>query len=281
MRILKLFTLAVTALLVTSCATLQEYAELQKPTAKIQDVKITGISFQDVTLQFDMAVSNPNPIGLNSSGLDYALSLEGSEFISVNDPNRNIAISSLGSSMVSLPITLNYEGAYKLISGLRNKESLNYGLAAGLFFDLPVIGQIRVPVSYEGVVPVPKLPEIKLSSIKLDSLSLTKAKIDIGMNILNPNSFSLNALNLDYQVDIAGAGLINGTMEQSEVLSGKSTNLTLPIELSFLESGMALYRVLKSGSSEVTVKGNLKADTELELLESVDKAFQFTSNLTR
>ena len=46
---------------------------IQKPTVQITNAKISKLSFNDVSLLFDIEINNPNSVGINLAGFDYEL----------------------------------------------------------------------------------------------------------------------------------------------------------------------------------------------------------------
>ena len=66
----------------TGCETVEKLAGgIRKPRVKVVGAEVTGLSFEAISLQFDVEVDNPNPIGIEMAGFDYELLMDGSTFI--------------------------------------------------------------------------------------------------------------------------------------------------------------------------------------------------------
>ena len=77
-------------------------ADLQRPEIKKVTPAIKGIDFEGIDMMFDIDVSNPYPIRLQSPGFDYAFKIEGSRlFESQSDTKVDLPAKKVGT--VQLP----------------------------------------------------------------------------------------------------------------------------------------------------------------------------------
>jgi len=271
--------------LLSACALLEvglESLNFQKPSARVQDVKITDINLESVQLTFDLAVTNPNPVAVRSNGFDLALDVETYSVLSLNQPDRLIDLPAQGTGKMSLPITLRFVDLYKVISGLRNKNEFDYAMTAGFHFNLPVLGQFKVPLTWQGQAPIPKLPKIQLASVKLQDLSWSSATLALNLNMLNPNSFGMDLNRFNYRIAANGLDLGAGEVRQVQLAKNKQSDLSIPLQLNFAELGLTAYRLFKGNESvKVGFAGQVDLQPDLDLWTPKPMEFNLSRALSR
>jgi len=138
----------------TGC--LSGLARMEEPSVDITDVKLlrTSLTGADVLLRFE--VDNPNDVDLVLDGIGYRLRLNGQPLLSGQD-DRRLEISASGRTPVDLPVTINFQDLYRVIGTLRGDRNPEYALDADLRFAVPVLGDVTVPVTRTGKVPVDRL----------------------------------------------------------------------------------------------------------------------------
>ncbi len=266
--------------LVSGCGSMDAVKKatgVKEPTVSIAGMNISSISAEGLTLQFALDVDNPNPIPLNLAGFDYTLMLDGKQLMA-GEQRDKVKIKARGNSQVKVPVSLKFSDISQLISGATNKENLNYELKTAALVDLPVIGVKKIPASNKGTFPVPKAPDISLTGIDVKKLSLTGAKVVVGANIDNPNSFGIDINKLIYNLSINGKQWAKSDVDKTISLSEKgSSSLSIPLELNFLEMGSSLYKTLMQGKEmNYDLTGDMKFDAGHPLLKGVDAPFSKT-----
>ncbi len=234
-----------------ACAEMQQVlqmANIQKPTAKVSDVKISQISFKDIGLMFDISIQNPNSISIRMDGFDYDLLLAGSSFVK-GDQSEGVEIVSQGSSVVSLPVTLTFKEIYDVFKSMKDKDEIGYELRTGLKFDLPVLGLTRIPVETRGTFPAVKIPSVKLSSISLKKTGLTSVDLEAVLQINNPNNFGLNMDKFNYALNINGEKWVSGIKSTTITLNQKgNSDIRVPVSLNILNVGRSVINMINNGT---------------------------------
>ena len=183
----------VSGLLVGSCSGLKKLAEtasVKRPRVAFVGTEMTGLSFERVDLMFDIAVQNPNPLGIRLAGFDYDFLINGNSFIS-GDQQEGIEIRAQGEHTVHLPVSVAFVDLYEIFQNVKDKGRSAYELNCGFSFDLPILGDVRVPVSTKGDFPLLKLPRVSVDNLSLKRLGLTGADLEVVIRLNNPNTFSL------------------------------------------------------------------------------------------
>jgi LEA14-like dessication related protein len=263
-------TLALLFVFVLSgCAQLSKKADAIKPTAEVTNVRLANINFEQADLVFDLAVENRNPVALKLSGLNYNLKIENQSVVS-GVAASGMQIKASSTSTVELPVSLKFDDLKKLPGELMNKDSIVYQLDTQFVVNLPVIGDMTIPVSKQGELPVPKLPRIKIKDVKIKKLGFTEANIVAQVEIDNPNAFDLGLSDMNYKLNINQQTWGQGKISQSSSIpkKGKGT-IDIPVTLNLLSMGPAVYTLLsKKQAFEYHLVGGVTLDTGIELLRN-------------
>jgi LEA14-like dessication related protein len=266
-----------------SCSSLDSIigkAGIQKPDVSVTHAKIDKLSFTSADLLFDLKITNPNQVGLKFTGFDYNFLIEGTSFLS-GVQESGIEIHSKSDSTVQLPLTLVYKNVYETFRNLYEKDSSNYQLKCSFSFNVPVLGNVTVPVNKEGELPLLKLPSINLKSLRIARLGFSRA--DLGLDILlkNPNAFSIDINKFHYQFLVNEENWFSGETEQQIKVNEKEENLIqIPVSINFIEVGRSIYTTLQQEENlNYRLKGNIVLLPTLPLIGEVQLTFDETGRI--
>ena len=242
-------------------------ASVQKPAVKVQKVKLTGLNFNKADLDFVLAVDNPNAVAIKLSGFDYTLLINKNEFLKGNQKKES-RIDAKASSTLDIPVSLTFKKLYRTYQSLKNADSLHYTLKTGLLFNLPVLGNVRIPVQTSGKLPTLKMPQLKIKSLKLENLGFTNARLRLQIALENPNAWSATLKNMDYRFVVNGSQWIQGKLDQMQKIAGKQESvLDIPINLNFLQMGRTVYNLLTNQAAlNYELKGKADLQSSIKLL---------------
>lgn len=253
---------------IAGCSLLQSGAQLaaKKPAARLTDVRVTSLGLEQINLMLDLEVRNPNAFALTSQGLDLNLAIENQSVLSLNRPDQRINVPARSSSTVSLPLTLRFVDLYRSVSGLRDKDSFDYAIGMALYFNLPILGDVSVPVEWQGELPIPRLPKVSFAAVNLSGLSLTGANLAVTLQFTNSNGFDLNLNHFDYRLSANGLSIADGQLKNLHLPKGRNTELDLPVNLSFSQLGLGLYQAFMSDQSvRIGLSGRLDLIPDLPM----------------
>jgi LEA14-like dessication related protein len=145
------------ALAFAGCS-LVKLATMEPPRVDITGVKLVSatLSGADVLVQFQ--VDNPNDTPLVLDGVGYKLRLNGQPLLDGSYDHRT-EIAASGPTTVSLPVKVKLDDLYRVIGSLGGSRTPEYTLDADLRFAVPVLGEVSVPVTKHGKVPLDRLLE--------------------------------------------------------------------------------------------------------------------------
>ena len=255
--IISLFkSILVFGLIFLNCATVNQMLNsLQRPGVTVDRVHISGLSFEDIDLMFDLKVNNPNNIKISLAGFDYDFFLNNNSFVN-GQQDKGLSIDANGESIVQIPINLKFADIYQTYNSLKNNDSTDYELKMGFAFDIPVLGNVRVPVSTKGMLPMVKFPSFSIHSLKLDRISLGGADLKLQIAVDNPNAFALNLDKMNYQFAVNGNSWVKGLSQNVTSLNQKGQGIIdIPISLDFLKMGQSVYQLL-TGNNQLNYNFN-------------------------
>lgn len=137
----------VTTLVATACATLGHQA-FRDPVVNFKDLRLEGVGLQGGTLDVILSVYNPNGYRLDATRLTYRLMVD-TTAIGEGVYDQHFAVQSGDSTIVKLPVTLDYSGLGAAGRQLLGKGSVNYRVVGDVTVATPV-GNFTRPYSQTG-----------------------------------------------------------------------------------------------------------------------------------
>lgn len=257
----------ISALILLKCSTVnQMLTSLQRPGVTVDRVRVSALSFEDIDLLFDLKVNNPNTVNISLAGFDYDFFLNGNSFVK-GEQDKGLSIEAGGESIVQIPINLKFADVYQTYISLKNNDSTDYELKLGFAFDIPVLGDVRVPVSQKGMLPMVRFPAFSIHSIRLDQLSLNGADLKLQIAVDNSNPFALNLDKMNYRFNVNGLSWINGESQNVRQVQQKGkTIIDIPISLNFFEVGQSVYQLL-TGNGQLNYDFTGNFDVSASIIE--------------
>ncbi|MBV2120094.1 MAG: LEA type 2 family protein [Candidatus Thiodiazotropha sp. (ex Ctena orbiculata)] len=260
-------------LLFQGCSSLQQAEQLMtgvQPTGEVKGVKLSGLDLRGIDLLFDVEVDNPNPVAISLDGLDYDLKLLNRSFLK-GQQSMGMSLAADGKSQVKLPVRMEFEHLLKHYSELSKRDDVPYQLDLGLGIDVPLLGRVRLPMSYQGRLPVPKLPDVRVSRIDVQRLSLQAIDLMLELEVENPNRFALMLQRLEYQFKLNGIDVGQGAAAQSLNIDKQGKGrVRLPLSLDLHKAGGGLYSALMGGRGlSYELSGMLDATGDTPLIGDI------------
>jgi LEA14-like dessication related protein len=144
------------ALFALSGCAFNTFARMEPPTVDVTGVKLKGTTLAGADVLVQLRVDNPNDVNVVLDGIVYHLRLNGQPLLD-GHYDRQVQIAASGRTAVELPVTIRFDDLYRVIGTLQNRKNPEYALDADLRFAVPVLGEVTVPVTQTGKVPVDRL----------------------------------------------------------------------------------------------------------------------------
>ncbi len=255
-------------LFLTSCSALREFADVRQPTISYSQMSIQSISFDEVTLLFDFDVNNPNQIGVTADQYSYEFFINQNSFLS-GTQTENLRISRESTSLVQVPVSLNFSEVFNTFSSLVRRDSLSYELSTEVQFDVPGLGKQRVPISAAGELPIPRMPRIEFGGLNINNLSLAGADLEVGFRVSNPNSFGLSMANAAYVLNVNGRQWLDTRLGDTIRLgASESDMINIPIRLDATQMGSVLLDLMRGTTEfDYNISGSADISADIEGFE--------------
>ena len=110
-------------------------------------------------------------------------------------------------------------------------------------------------------------PEVKLDGVSVGSVGFEGGTLRVRLNVINPNSFGLQAEGLDYVIEIADEGgdepawdtLTAGSYsERITIEADDSAFVEIPVRFRYRDLGAALSSLLAQGSFDYRITGSVQ-----------------------
>ena len=246
------------SLICFQCSILDQLAQVEKPTARINNIHVTGLDFNEINLNIDVAINNPNAFGIRLAQYDYSLSANKNEILKGTQLS-GIHIKAGDRSHMTIPLAIEFQKMYGFIVNYRNQDSTRLDLSAGLGFELPVLGTLRVPLQHHFHIPNMQLPKISVKHLKVNSLTFSGASLDLVLNVENKNPVDLLMNNFNFKLDINNTSWAEGELSSVSKVGQKGTfEYFIPVKLDFIKMGSTVFQLLSQKNPSLDY--NLNAD---------------------
>ncbi len=242
-----------------------------RPTLHFQAANVRDLSLGGLTLDLIWKVENPNDVALRLDKLSYAFDIDGRRLTSGVQP-KGIEMAARSSSSVSLPFEVRFVDLAGSVLSLLQRDEIDWKAEGSMGFETPA-GMLNLPFSREGSTSLPSLPEVELAGASVSNLSLSGVTFNIELGLHNPNAFPVPLDGLSYALRVAGQDVASGNARPPRLEANRHASFSIPVRLSFAETGQAVYHAIQSGSADVGIRGELASgplDLPLDLSRRVN-----------
>lgn len=232
----------------SGCASLPSTA-WQEPEVNILSSRLVGLSPTAAQLETRVEINNPNLFAITMGALDYELTVNERRVVAGEQRQGN-TLAAGGNTVVTLPVEVVFTDVLSLVSELHQADRFAYAMVGGMSFDVPVFGRVRVPLTAQGEVPIPRLPAVQVVGLRAERLSLSSADLVLNLALTNPNAFGLRLDQFTYELALNQSSVASGKVQQTVNLNeGGQAVVEVPIRLLFIDAGLALYDALLRGQT--------------------------------
>jgi LEA14-like dessication related protein len=238
------------------------------PDVTFERFEVNSIDFESADVDFVFQVDNPNPVSVGLSSFSYGLAFEEIEIIS-GDNEDGFKLAASGSAPLELPVHIDWADTWELVQATRGLDDVGYGLDGHMGFNLPELGEAKLPYDVDGSFPALRTPKLSLKALRAESVGLTGATLALDIGVDNDHASNLLFENFAYNLTIGGSPLATGIVNSfADAEGGAETTVALPIEVNFLTAGVVLVSAITGGG-----------DLDVGLGANVDVLTPFTNEV--
>ena len=265
---IKLGLLFLLTLLFFACDALNLLSSTARPSAKVVSTSIDGLDLNGLNLNFGVEIQNPYSTNIPLTQLSYALATEGTPFLSGQLADKPGSIPALGSTVVQVPVRINFQKAMQMVSSIQPGKSVPYQADLTISVDALGLGNVDIPLHQSGQIPIPDLPKIEVSDVAWQEISMSKARAEVKLKMTNPNDFALALQQMNYRFSLGGNEIANSQLQVDQSLaSNEESELIIPLEFAPMSLGMGVLNLIKGSGASYELNGDLKVGTDFGPME--------------
>lgn len=265
---IKLGLLFLLPLLLFACDALNLLSSTARPSAKVVSTSIDGLDLNGLNLNFGVEIQNPYSTNIPLTQLSYALATEGTPFLSGQLADKPGSIPALGSTVVQVPVRINFQKAMQMVSSIQPGKSVPYQADLTISVDALGLGNVDIPLRQSGQIPIPDLPKIEVSDVAWQEISMSKARAEVKLKMTNPNDFALALQQMNYRFSLGGNEIANSQLQVAQSLaSNEESELIIPLEFAPMSLGMGVLNLIKGSGASYELNGDLKVGTDFGPME--------------
>ncbi len=228
-----------------SCSTIQDIA-LDRPEIEYQGFQFDQISMEGITLLFDFEIDNPNNREIKAQGYNYELLLEGSSLVS-GERDEELSIQGRDKSMFQVPVTFTYSELRDGFGSLLGEKEIDFEIKSDVNLDLGSFGSRNVPVSHQGNLPVPQMPDVAFNGFDVKEIGFSGVDVELSFRIRNENDFSLHISSVDYTMVVNDSEWVStGLEERYDIDSNSNSEYVVPITIGLDKAGTDAIQVIRN-----------------------------------
>lgn len=255
---------AVSAVLITNaCSELQNL--YKPPEARIVSIDLVKVNFTSLSLNANLEITNPNPVGISLSAYDYSLRMFDNTLLQgrIEEP---VSLKAEGTSVIPIPFEIQYSDIASIGAAFHTGEkSVPVDLDLGLEIAFPYMGGIRLDASGSVDIPILHIPKIEPLSITVDRVSLSGADISLSVNVENPNGYPLTINTAEGRLIISDNEWGNiGIDKEVNIPPMKNAVLKIKLHVSFSELGRSAWSLITGSSkADIRIEGDMDIDMNI------------------
>jgi LEA14-like dessication related protein len=150
---------------------------IKTPKASIERIDIHSMSFRDITLLFDVGITNPYPVKIKLAGVKSSFSIEKNKLFETVTA-KPIRISAGKKEVNQILVNLKYADIERIVKNYLNKEYLDCDVAGEIILQLPQTGLQGVPQTWSFPYSLrKKIPALK-PEIRISNFTVKRPSID-------------------------------------------------------------------------------------------------------
>lgn len=238
------------------------------PELEVMSFQVKSLDQEGIKLEMQAMIDNSMPVSFQIDSLSYRILMEGREIVQSTYPD-SIFLEASDSSRISLPLTLYQQKISGIMNQMeqQNADSIAYQLHARLYTDLPFMEDEPIELNFNKKMPFIRKPSVNLQSASIQKFGLEESEITLRVQVINPNQFSFQIRNTDYQFNVDGESLVSGSIDKATSIPSQDTaSFEVPIHLQLEQVGESTFDLLfnpKQTTYSFSISSSLESQMDM------------------
>ncbi len=218
------------------------------PRLELSQLEITSLTSHKTEMLVTVDIKNQLPLSFTIDSLQYRIFIDSTQILK-DHYKKEISLKRNAVSQISLPLTIFNDSISSVMNEneRQNVDSVEFHFHGSFFTD--IFFKKKFNVDIKRLVPRIYIPEVNAEHFEIDSLNFSRAVVKLLVSINNQNASSFKADSIAYEVAIEDNQWIKGIIPGSiDIKAKSSSDLTIPITISFKEVSKTLWDLLTKGS---------------------------------
>lgn len=253
-----------------------------KPRIGLASFNITDIDRDRVKLDSKIVLHNPLPIALSTNRIDYDIFIDSIRIIQ-STYDKPLSIKPGDSSVLEIPMEIMAGPLARVLTYFTKNQidSADYSIKGKFLVDVPIAGERAVKVDFTKRLPAVKLLTAKAGKINVDKLGLKESRLDMVMEISNPNRFPVKIKDGKYKVTIDEKMKIDGALQNIvNIPPNGQQDVSMHLDIKTSSIGKLAWKMLfekEDTRFQLHFKGKLIADNKA--IDNSNMAFNMNGTL--
>ena len=252
-------------------ASLSVSAPAQENDIKIalEEKRVESLSPEGLDLVFYIRLENVSSRDYSLTANSYRFVIQEQEYLRLpaRSLGRDLPLNRGSSERIRLPVRITYDNLYRSIAGVQDAVSVNCYIMGEMVFARGRRRGGSLPFAFSAEFPIFRAPTVSVQSVKTRALTIGGADLEVVLKIANPNGFSLDMDDLEYDLKLFGHPLKQGRIRSSDPIASSSEHiLSIPLLFNFYDVGKDVHALLLQESVSCQVTGTLFMRTQWERL---------------
>jgi LEA14-like dessication related protein len=180
-------------------------------------------------------VENPNSFSIPFPRMEWELFVNENSFVS-GEIRSGTALRARKSTVVDIPLSVNYTDLYNSFRSLKNAGEAAYVLTLGLTFPVPVLAEKTFRLEFSGSLPLPRLPKIAVESFDIIRADFSGVAMMCRVTIENPNAFAIPFPSVDWEYSVNAVPFLkNSAADTRSVPAGGAASVDINLDIGYAE----------------------------------------------
>lgn len=201
------------------------------------------------TLDFEMIIDNPMPVGFTIDSFTYEVSIADYAVFRSTYP-KTIDFEGNDSNFIMLPITMYMDTLTYVLDSLKmsGTDSTMYGVKGYFYAEIPLLDERKFEYDQEVKAPLYKMPVTRIKDWHLKDLDLGETELVFDLEIQNYNVFPYEFKNIEYEIDLGNNMVFDGALMDKVMVGARDTSLiSMPVHIDNSELLDAAWEYIKKG----------------------------------